>query len=98
MRQRGGAGLEKHSKGIKMAAAPRVHVRFCFPETDKQRWKVWEESDERILGRPSAGVDVPLKDKVFLTLPVVMKKPDSPPHVERLTVNGFTDMGRGTAG
>lgn len=43
---------------------------------------MWEESDERILGRPSAGVDVPLKDKVFLTLPVVMKAPDGPPHVD----------------
>lgn len=82
MRQRGDAGSEKHSKGIKMAAAPRVHVRFCFREAGEQRWKVWEESDERILGRPSAGVDVPLKDKVFLTLPVVTKEPNSPPHVE----------------
>lgn len=50
---------------------------------------MWEESagsDERIFGRPSAGVDVPLKDNVFLTLSVgktnKKKEPNTRPYVE----------------
>lgn len=36
-RDRGdGGGRKKYSKGIKMAADPRVHVRVCFRETNKQ--------------------------------------------------------------
>lgn len=66
---------------------------------------MWEESagsDERVFGRPSAGVDVPLKDNVFLTHFPLEKQKKNPilRHMLRsvLTVNGFTDIGRGTAG
>lgn len=53
-------------------------------------------SDEGVFGRSSAGVDVPLEDNVsshFLlsTQSLICWR-------DMLTVKGFTDIGRGTAG